>query len=114
MTGALRLIRDPALRSAIVSHYLTLAVGYQIIDANFMPAVRDVRALAWDVMPVDSIGRYMRTKQTGVPPEVVMQKLRARNDSAYLLKRLIATSTVAGINIDAASKSTRALLDRLE
>ncbi|NND60577.1 MAG: hypothetical protein HKN49_09945, partial [Gammaproteobacteria bacterium] len=106
MTGALRLIPNPDLRSAIVSHYLGQAGRYNVIDANFMPAVRDLRALAWDLMPIDSFQHYWKTRESGVPAQAVLEKLRARNDAVYLLKRLIMTATVAQSNLERASEST--------
>lgn len=114
MTGALRLIPDPSLRSSIVSHYLVVAGKYRVIEENFVPASRDLRALAWDVMPVDSFSRFFDTNNSGVAAQVVLEKLRARDDSTYLLKRLILTASVAGTNIEKALQSTTGLLGQLE
>lgn len=113
MTGALRLIPDPSTRSAIVTHYLDRANSFKTIDENFVPAVRALRALAWDVMPVESFRRYMTTKQSDAPAETVMARLKSRNDSVYLLKRTIVTGSVARIQLRDVSESTAGLLNEL-
>ena len=114
MTGALRLIPDSGLRSVIVGHYLDQASRYAIIDANFTPAVRAIRALAWDVMPVDSFPNFFKNQKSGVAAQPVLDKVRARSDAEFLLKRLILTATVADRNLDLSAQSTVELLAQLK
>lgn len=113
MTGALRLIADQSARAAIVSHYLERANSFKTIDENFVPAVRDLRALAWEILPVESFQQYMTTGQSGVPGTTVMARLHSRDDSAYLLKRVIVTGTVARLRLKDAAESTAGLLTEL-
>jgi hypothetical protein len=113
MTGALRLIPKPSTRSAIVSHYLERTKQFKIIDENFVPAVRELRTLAWDLLPIESFGRYMNTSQSGVPGPAFMAELRSRENSTYLLKRVIVSGTVARLNLDRAAKNAVSLLKEL-
>lgn len=112
-TGSLRLLPDAEVRSAIVSHYLDRAARFGTIDENFSPAVRALRALAWDVLPVQSFTTFFQTGRSGVPDAIVLARLRDREDAEFLLKRLILTGTVARGNIRSLVGSTSRLLDQI-
>lgn len=113
MTGALRLVPEPSTRSAIVAHYVDRANAFSAIEQNFLPAARDLRAVAWDVLPVDSFGRFVNTGQSGVPAPTVIAQLRSRDDSVFLLKRMIVTGTVARVTLDRTAENVAALLREL-
>ncbi|NNE59403.1 MAG: hypothetical protein HKN35_00740 [Woeseia sp.] len=113
VTGALRLIPEQSARTAIVTHYLRRANQFKTIDENFIPAVRDLRALAWDILPIDSFAQYFQSAQSGVPAATVVTRLQDREDAAYLLKRVIVTGTVARLQLKSAAASTAALLTEL-
>ncbi|NND00949.1 MAG: hypothetical protein HKN85_12275, partial [Gammaproteobacteria bacterium] len=119
MTGTLRLIPDPETRTAIVSYYLDRASWSKTVEENFIPAVRDLRSLAWDILPVESFSNYFLSLRSGseadsgVTGTTVMTRLSARDDTTYLLKRFIVTGTVAHVNLKRASEKTAALITQL-
>ncbi|NND83212.1 MAG: hypothetical protein HKN50_12360 [Gammaproteobacteria bacterium] len=116
VTGTLRLIPNSKTRTAIVGYYLDRASWAKVIDENFVPAVRELRALAWDVLPVEVFPRYFQTLQSGaefssgVSRTSVMTGFQSRADTIYLLKRVIVTGTVARSNLKRGADKTTALI----
>lgn len=109
-TGNLRLISDPTVRTAVVSHYLDRSSRLSMIDENFTPAVRGLRALAWDILPLGSFFSFFRSGKTGVPDGLVIRGLRRRDDAEFLLKRMVVTASVARRNLGLVVDSTGTLI----
>ena len=113
-TGSLRLIRDARVRSGIVAHYLDRATRFRIIEENFVPAVRGVRAIAWAVLPIGFTGAYLSSGQTVEPSEAVLERILAVDGTSFELQRVVATSTVARVHLLEVAASSGALLSLLE
>lgn len=93
-SGNLTLI-DEAIRTRLVGHFLDRAAALRVIDENFAPAVRALRALAWDILPVETFRRFFISDRTGIPSDPFLGQLTEREDAEFLLKRLIVTTQVA-------------------
>ena len=115
------MIDGASVRSAIVAHYLARQGRFRVVDENFVPALRALRGMAWDIIPMSGFGGFFRGDETGeparrsgVPNSILLDGLARRDDAEFLLKRYIVTASAAGGNLRDQIAHTAELLRLLE